>query len=560
MPRSVATIFQIAQKISYFAIGLAAFLLVYNIVFVRIYSVAPTDLGLAGRLPMSFWIGLAIVGVVWFTGLKSIRVLAIALALTVAYLFVAPAMIRVPVWLSNSYYPFGESVLMNSSGHLVDYPSTTLNSYHYWPLFLYFASEFLQITGIPHYVILKYFPLLIISMYVLLVFLILRVKLKATYAIFGAGLFSASFWLRQQYFGPPGIGYIFFLLGVLIVSHLFFVEKAKKTTLAALFILVFIIVTSTHVLSSFMLIAVLVSLYLARRLTHEHALTAMSPLFVFCTTFFLSYNMFLAPTFFNLTSRTYYRILSLSKELGLFKEPSRVAGSAAQVLNYRCTLGIMLIGVAVALVGMLLTLRKGFSRKRLSMDGYSLFWAILSMLLIAFAVSAEYGPHEAYQRAFMFGLVPLSYFCVIALSKKPKLFPLVILVLLFLNIPAQYGADSYTLTRNSKLSGAAFFANYTPQDITCFYDFSLEIRYYNPLKQVKFLIVASLPFTSVPNASSVNQVLSKADYVIVSDKQNNYYYYFLSQNPLDQVNMNQFNRLYDNSAFLLLQQSNKTLP
>jgi hypothetical protein len=522
--------------------------------------VAPTDLGLAGRLPMSFWIGLAIVGVVWFTGMKSTRVLAIALALSVAYLFIAPAVIRIPVWLSNSYYPFGESVLINSSGQLVDYPSTTLNSYHYWPLFLYFASEFLQITGIPHYVVLKYFPLLIISMYVLLVFLILRVKLKATYAIFGAGLFLASFWLRQQYFGPPGIGYIFFLLGVLIISHLFSVEKAKKTTLAALFIIVFITVTYTHALSSFMLIMVLVSLYLARRLTHEQVSTVMSPLFVFCTTFFLFYNMFVAPAFFNFVSRSYYRILSLGKELGLFKESSRVAGSAAQVLNYRCTLGIMLIGISIALVGMLLTLRKGSSRKRLSMDWYSLFWAIFSMLLIAFAVSAEYGPHEAYQRAFMFGLVPLTYFCVIVLSKKPKLFSLVILLLLFLNIPAQYGADSYTLVRNSELSGAAFVANYTPQVITCLYDFSLEIRYYNPLKQVEFLIVASLPFTSVPNASSVNQVLSEADYVIISDKQNNYYYYFLSQNPLDQVNLDQFNRLYDNSAFLLLRQSNTTLP
>jgi hypothetical protein len=555
-----AIISRIAEKISYLAIGLAAFLLVYNMIFVQIYSVAPTDLGLAGRLPMTFWIGLAIVGIVWFIGLKSIRVLAIALVLTVAYLFVAPAVIRVPVWLSNSYYPFGESVLINSSGHLIDYPSTTLNSYHYWPSFLYFASEFLQVTGIPQNAILKYFPLLIISMYVLLVFLILKLKLKVKCAILGAGLFSASFWLRQQYFGPPGIGYIFFLLGVLIISQLFFAEKAKKTTLAALFILIFIVATFTHALSSLMLILVLLSLFIARRLKHEQASIAVSPLLILCITFFLSYNMFIAPAFFNLISRTYYNILSLGEELGLFKEPSRVAGSAAQILNYRSTLGIMLIGASIALVGLLLTLKKGFSRKRLSMDEYPLFWAILSVFLIVFAFSAEYGSHEAYQRAFMFGLVPLSYFCAIALSKKPKLFPTVILLLLFLNIPAQYGADSYTLVRNPELSGAAFFAKCTPQKTNCFYDFSLEIRYYNPMKQVKFLIVASLPFTTVPNASSVNQVLSEADYVIVSDKQNNYYYYFLSQNPLDQVNLDQLNRLYDNSAFVLFRQANKTLP
>lgn len=535
-------------------------MLVYSLIFVRIYSVAPTDLGLVSRLPMFFWIGLGFVGVVWFTGLKSTRVLAIALALTVAYLYVAPAVIRVPVWLSNSYYPFGESVLLNSSGHLVDYPSTTLNSYHYWPLFLYFASEFMQITGIPQYAILKYFPLLIISMYVLLVFLILRVKLKATYSILGAGLFTASFWLRQQYFGPPGFGYIFFLLGVLIISHLFFVEKARKTTLAALFILVFIVATATHALSSFMLILVLGSLYLAHRLTREHAPTVIPQLLGFSATFFLFYSMFLTPAFFNLVSRTYYNILSLGEEFSLFKEPSRISGSSAQVLNYRCTIGIMFICASIALVGVLLTLRNKSSRKHLSMDSYPLSLAILSMLLIAFAFFAEYGPHEAYQRAFMFGLIPLSYFCAIALSKKPKLFSLVILIVLFLNIPAQYGADSYTLVRNSELSGAAFFANHTPQKTTCLYDFSLEIRYYDPMKQVDFLTLTTLPFTSVPNASQVNQAFSEADYVIFSDKENNYYYYFLSQNPLDQANINLFNRLYDNSAFILLRQSNKTSP
>jgi hypothetical protein len=539
---------------------LAIFLLAINIVFVRIYSVAPTDLGLAGRLPISFWIGLAVVGVVWFTGKDSTRILAIALALSVAYLFVAPAVIRVPVWLSNSYYPFGESVLMNSSGHLVDYQSTTLNSYHYWPLFLYLASEFLQITGIPHYIVLKYFPLLIISVYVLLVFLILKVKLKSTNAIFGAGLFLASFWMRQQYFGPPGIGYIFFLLGLLVISHLFFGSRFKKTPLAALFILIFVMVTFTHLLSSLMLIIVLMALYLAQLLTHEQKSSGVSTLFVFSTAFFLSYNMFLAPAFFNLAIKTYYQVLSLSRGLGLFKEPSRVAGSAAQVLNYRCTLITILIGVAVALVGILLILKNRFSRQHLPIGRYQVFWIVLSIFLALFAVTTEYGPHESYQRAFMFGLVPLSYFCVIALSRRPKLFSLIILVLLFLSIPAQYGADSYTLAKNSELSGAAFVANYTPQGITCFCDFSLEIRYYDPLKQVKFLIVASLPFTSVPNASSVNQVLSEADYVIISDKQNNYYYYFLSQNPLDQANLDQFNRLYDNSAFLLLRQSNKTLP
>jgi hypothetical protein len=552
--------FQMREKISYLATGLAIFLLVINILFVRIYTVAPTDLGLAGKLPISFWMGLAFVGIIWFTGKDSARILALALALSIAYLFFAPAIIRIPIWLSNSYYPFGESVLINSFGHLVNRASITLNSYHYWPLFLYFSSEFLQITGIPQYFVLKFFPLINISIYVLLTFLILKVKLKPTDALFGTGLFLTSFWLRQQYFGPPGIGYIFFLLGLLDISYMFFSDKREKNSLVALFVLVFIVTTLTHVLSSFMLLVVLIALYFAQRFAHKQESTNAFTLVIFSIVLLFFYNMFFASAFFNFAAKTYYKIITLSRELGLFKEPSRVAGSAAQVLNYRCTLAIMVICAVIALVGIFLTLRKQFSRRHSSIESYSLSWIMLLAFLAVFAVTVEYGPHEAYQRAFMFGLIPLSYFCVVVLSRKRKLFPVVILALLFLNIPAQYGADSYTLTKNSELAGAAFVAHKTPQNITCFYEFSLEIRYYDPLKNVKFLILESLPFTSIPNTSYIGQVFSKADYVIISNKQNNYYYYFLSQNPLDKVKMDNFNRLYDDSAFLLFKQANKTLP
>lgn len=484
--------------------------------------------------------------------------LMIALALTVMYLFVAPAIIRIPVWLSNSYYPFGESVLMDSSGNLVDNPSNTLNSYHFWPWFIYFAGMFLQITGLPNWVLLKYFPILIISLCALLVYLTLRVKVKATHATLGAGLFLASFWLRQHYFGPPGLGYIFFLLGVLIISRLFFSKLEEKRSLAALFMFVFIATTLTHVLSAFMLVAVLIALYLAHRFARKQTPGNLSILCFFSATFFLAYNMFFAGPFFRLTVRTFSAIFSLSRGLGLFREPSRVAGSAAQVLNYRSTIAIMLIIGGVALVGMLFVLKSRFSRKRTPIDTFSMFWALFSVFLLLFAVGAEYGPHEAYQRAFMFGLVPLVYFCVIALSRKTRLLSIVILVLLFLNIPAQYGADSYTLARGPILSGAYFFAFRTPQNVSCFYEFSLEIRYYNPQKEVKFVILAALPFTSVPNASEVNRALNEADYVVISDQQSNYYYYFLHQNPIDQVDLNRFNRLYDNDDFRVLRQANAT--
>ncbi len=553
---------RLTKILQYSVTSLAFLLLAYSIASTQIYFVKATDTGLASRMPMTFWFGLAVLGLVWFVCKKSSRGLAVALALTIGYLFVAPAVIRVPVWLSNSYYPFGESALINSSGHLVDYPSTTLNSYHYWPSFLYFSSVFVQITGIPDSIIMKYFPLLIMALFGVLVFLILRVKLKASYAIFGAAWLVSSFWLRQQYFGPPAFGYVFFLLNLLLLSKLFFTETTKKKELAALFFISFIVVTLTHVLSAFMSIAALVALYLSHRLAHRRASNVVATLTLSSIAAFLSYNMFSAPGFFNLASLTFYRIFSFNLELGIFKEPSRVSGSAAQVLNYRSTLAMMLVCGAIAVIPMLLLLKNRLSRKRLSISGYDIFWMIFLLFLGLFAVGAEYGAHEAYQRAFMFGLVPLSYFCVSLLSRKPKVLIVALSILFFLNIPAQYGADSYTLARNPQLSGSKFVAIYTPQNITCFYDFSLEIRYYNPQKQIKFLILASLPFTDVPNASTVNKVLNEADYMIVSDQEINFYYYFLKQSPLDQARaiaaLNSLNRLYDASSFQLLRRANET--
>ena len=177
----------------YFLICLSLGLLVFSIVTTRLYSVDPTGLGLATSLPLAFWIGLGTLGLLWFVGAKKNWVLVVALVLTVGYLFVAPAIIREPVWLSNSYYPYGESALVNSSGHFVERAGQTLNSYHHWPFFIYFSSVFTQLTGISTTPLLKYFPLFIISLCGLLVYLILKMKLSVSQAILGAGIFFASF-------------------------------------------------------------------------------------------------------------------------------------------------------------------------------------------------------------------------------------------------------------------------------------------------------------------------------------------------------------------------------
>jgi hypothetical protein len=214
----------------------------------------------------------------------------------------------------------------------------------------------------------------------------------------------------------------------------------------------------------------------------------------------------------------------------------------------------------VAGIAIIQLLRSVRSAKRAPINGYAVFWIILLILAGLFAFVGVYGPHEASQRAFMFGLVPLTYLSVNVLKGKQKILLAILVVLIFLNIPAQYGGDSYTLTRDTQLAGARFFADYTPQNTVCFHEFSLYIRYYDPTKNTRFISIGTLPFTKFPNSSTVNEVMNKADYIILSDIQNNYYVYFLGENPLDQVDFSRFNRIYDSQGFLTFVHANITLP
>ena len=543
----------------FFLIGLAIGLLVFSVATTRIYSVDPFGLGLASALPIAFWIGLGVLGLVWFFGTKTDWVLAVALILTVGYLFVAPAVIRDPVWLSNSYYPFGESSLVNSSGHLVDRVGQPLNSYHSWPLFIYFSSVFTQLTAISTTPLLKYFPLFIISLCGLISYLILRMKFSVSQSILGVGIFVASFWFRQQYFGPPGFGFVLFLLSLLLILKYFFSNTSNKTTLAGLFLLVFVATVFTHFLSALMSLVAVFVLYLSHHLFQRFTQIKISlnaaPLILLAVIVFLGYNILFTPSFFSYLVRDFSGLISF--EGGLVQESTRIAGSAAQVLNYRSTLAIIALDCAIPLVGILWLSRKKISRAKIFGDGLNIFWVALLVVLGVFAVFFQYGPHEGYQRALMFALLPLSYLSVLTMAKKPKLLVVVIVALLFLNIPAQYGGDSYTLETKTNISGARFITANTPDDIAIFYDFSLLQRYFDPAKNITYITIGTPPFTSIPNSTTVLNAVNESDYVILSSTSDNYYYYFMQQTPLSKkLNGGSdslgFNRVYDSEGFIVL--------
>jgi hypothetical protein len=164
----------------------------------------------------------------------------------------------------------------------------------------------------------------------------------------------------------------------------------------------------------------------------------------------------------------------------------------------------------------------------------------------------------------MFGLVPLSYLCIDLLVRRDRLLVILLVVVIFLNIPAQYGSDTYRLATDTTLEGAAFFAEHSPQTMNLIAKFTLYIRYYDPLKQIS---VPSLgihfPYTSLPNSSSVNRAfldaLAETDYIVLSELEKNFYLFYLGENPLQRIAFeDRCNRVYDNSRYWVFKPANAT--
>jgi len=540
------------SKTTVFNLILAAniFCLFYTVATTSIWQIDPSEFGLASLLPLPFYVGLFLLGCLWYIGLKKQFYLQASFVLTIVYLFVVPTIVRGPVWISNSYYPFGESLIINSTGHLRGLESTTFIDYHYWPLFLYFSSALTIITDIPHEVLLKLFPLISVSMYGLFTFLILKIRLSTQYAAVGGAFFLSCLFIRQQYYGPQSISYLFFLAIFLIAAILFFDEKVKQRGLIGILVILFLITTFMHPLSSFMSIILLLAFFLTNRFVKKESSINLGIFLLIAAIAWLAYNNFVAEPFVNTAVEHISEIISGLRGLNLYGESNRIVGSPAMRFNFMTSWAIVGLAGFIGLLSIIQNVRK-FITKRFNVN-YEILNVILLILLGLFAFLGEYGDSEGYQRAFMFGLVPLSFLCVSFLSRKPKVLILILAVLMFLNIPAQYGSDTFRLATNSQLSGTKFIADFAPDEVILVGGFSIYLRYHNPFINYTILDVGLRPpFREPPNATAVAEALIEENYIMISRIEDNYNMFYLGFDPYSEIPFKDFNRIYDNGDFIL---------
>lgn len=533
-------------------VALLTLLLVHSIATTKVYSFEPYELGLLSRLPLTYWLGLAVLCVAWIRGHNLRTKSAIAFAFTIGYLYIAPTLIRVPIWLSNSFYPYREGLMIASEGHLVERPFTILTSYHHWPIFLYFTAIVDIVSGCPDFIILKFFPLIIICLIGLLSFLTFKLFFDHSKALIGAAWIVCSFWLRQHYFGPPGLSYVLFLM-ILWFSLGFMLNGNNQKGGRGLFFLVllcFTVLVLTHALTSFMALLMFFALWLARKYVQKESETNLALLFITSASILFSYYSFVIPSLMEFFGESFFETLLRVWELSIYREPSRLLVSVAGLVNYYTSLAIVFVNIIPALAMFLRFLRNRNVWSKINLHrrkhGVLAFLIFLVLLFGLFAFTGEYGSHEAYQRAFMYALIPLGLLAINILIFKPKLLFFLLAALIFLNVPAQYGSDNFRVATSQQLAGSEFFACYVPENSSCLTKFSLYIRYFNPLKNFYFYSVGELPYTEALNRTVVEQAIEMSDYLILSDLLNNFYFYYLGENPFDRVSVYQSDRIYDN--------------
>jgi len=523
---------------------------IYTISTTSINNHLASDFGIINLLPLSFWIGMFTIIILWFLSYESTTFLKASLFLTFTYIFVIPTIIYSPVYSSNSYYPYGEGLLVIENEHLIPRDLDILTSYHWWPMFLYLSGLIKLVSGIPDYYILKTFPLIIMALFSSITYLVLNMKLNEKDAIIGSAWVISSFWLRQNYFGPPGISYIYFVFLSLVLLWIYYKPETDTAGFMLTFLFMLTITALTHLLASLITIFILLALFVSDKILYKKSSNTLFLLLSASIIIVLLINTVFVPNGFQI-----FVIKSLLDSItglttsSLVNEASRIIGSDSMLYNYYSSWIIVGLNAIPSAILVIQTFLNFWKTKKIEIDSYLLSFLLFVILLGGFSISGTYGPHEAYQRGFMFGLIPISYFCVKTLKQHPKILTLTLGIIIILNIPAQYGADNFRLGLSTQLSGSEYFANHTPDSTKNLGMFSLYIRYYKPTKVFHYTAIGELPFTEYPLEEDVIQTIKESDYIILSDMMENYYKYFLGMNPVKDEYLYSHSRIFDNTAY-----------
>jgi hypothetical protein len=516
------------------------------LLFNQITQFNPNDLGLTNRLPITFWIGLSYLCALLFVGRHSKLQTIIVVILISFYLFGIPTFITENKADPTSYYwsSVGEQF---TNRNTINFSTLTAINLQNWPSYFFLARFLTACSGLPAIMFASYFPMLTISLLGIITYAILKVRLNSLYSAFGALWVIGSMWIGQQYFMPQSIALLFYFTIFLLVAHLFF-RKSKNTVEISLSIfLLFTALVATHLLSSFFVLIALIAVYLVSKIFLRNKKLPSFFSFATCILFvsiFLSYEfLVIQNSSSQIVKLLYLQIIERQNPLSrvaLTVTGNRALGSTSLQLQVATSYAITIINVvimALAILTMVLSLLRHKKKNMLN-----LFWIAWILSAGVLGLSVVYG-QEALNRAFMFALLPTSYFAVTFLKKKNLILTMLLASIIFINIPAQYGQRTFSYMPSTELKGAAFYSAYAPGNESFFYEYLIPIAVNGTGAQLNIL-----PYNYLPTSEVINKTVARAMFVISSNMQENAYQFFYGLNPLKNISLGS-NQLYDNGAF-----------
>jgi len=531
---------------------LCCFLTLFSVV-IGIITIATTsvpyvsafDWGIASKLPPFYWVGLFSIFGLTYISRTSKKWLTVVFLLAILYLFIVPVAIQENATLLGISYPSSEGKLIGVTGHLIE-DKSSIYKYHNFPGFLYLTAILTSVTGIPLTLLCKYAPIFLVVLLSLIVYLILRVKLRAPESIMGAMWFLGSWWwIAGNYFSPQAVSSVLFALAFLIFTWLSFGRKPQNRSLGILFIILVVSIVFSHPFTSIMLISCFIPLLLVQRwktsgLIMSLLLLTLELSFLFLWAFpFAEYAI----------STTLQQVPNLlSSQFGR----AQLIGSLPQISTNLSRYLIMITNVSVCLVFIALSILKPLKDKEK-------YWLLsIAGMCLPIAVTT-YGMSETIIRVFEFALIPLTYLCVRLFAKKPRLLAVLVCMLFLVHIPAHYGGATVEGVATSGIAGASFYLDYVPRNVPYF---SLTLK-------PTFLMWFQEPYSVEPplstnillpiNETAIAADLEQSKFVIYSQGDINEYIYYHGESPLQRsVLEGQFDHFYDNSYVQLFFNASKS--
>jgi len=450
-------------------------LLIYGCYFTVVVFSEEDVFGLAEKLNISLWIGLAsimasILLLIFDSEYSRYeKLFLLEVCLLALYLYAIPVFIEENIRFPDTWSHSGGSLSLLMYGNY----NQPLHAYarEYPGVFMLQSIAFL-FTGIKPNFLMKYYPILFSVILVLTSYILFRKLIRDRRMVYLAVLFfvTGSVWVFPKHFCPS----VFALIWYLLFFYLIFSERSQKVTLLSIFIVITIIMS--HPITSLFLALLMTTIPLGLVLTEKSnifekihvpkqrswTLSQLFPIFFFVSWF--AWFLFNATgTLADLTNTAVMFFTSLSEYLTSGRPTERLSTTSFHHIGQTLKICYSLLYFLVSVTGTLYLLFERFRRKKKE------HIYILTLMIAWTAGCGIFGlatgfiqGGEFFERPLLYAFVPLSFLA--AFSYKMKFGKVVLISVLLIGAPfsilAAYSNESFEYPPVSDSFGATFMVSH----------------------------------------------------------------------------------------------------